>query len=237
MAQNYDLTQTGPEVQQILNDVHPETVRAMEAEANLQAQIDEIVSGSTTVGLQAIDAAVLADGTEHTVGFLAYSSPTKADITFKEKDSSEPGDTVENVNSHEFDVVVSSESQTTVTYQASFTVQGVSKGTKDASVKLVYPIFIGSGVDYAGATFAESTVRPTPAGVYDITTLAGDHLMFDLPEGMEITKVLLYDDPSFVTEIEMETVVSSRTGLDGSAYTCSQSVGTFAAGTHTYKVS
>ncbi len=44
MAVNYDLQQTGPEVQRIINAVDPETERAMAAEANLQQQVDNRVS-------------------------------------------------------------------------------------------------------------------------------------------------------------------------------------------------
>ena len=204
---------------------------------NLQQQINEIVSGDTGVALSASPVAVFADGADKTVEFTATSSPTAADITFKEKNAGGEGETVEGVNSHVFPVTVNSTSQETKTYQASFVVAGVSKGTKEASVKLVYPMFVGAGADYAGGLFEEQSARPTPAGTYNIETAQGDHLLFDVPEGMSISKVLLYDNPQFPTEVAVETVASSRTGLDGSAYTCFQSVSTFAAGTHAYKVS
>lgn len=262
MSQYHDLQMTGPELDdrlaQVLTNeqaIADETIRAegaeqilqenIDAEAGtraqedegLQGQINEIVSGDTTVNLASSNAAVFADGENKAVNFTATSEPTPATVTFKEKNSGGEGETVENVNSHVFPVTVKSDSQVTKTYQAAFIVAGVNKGIREASVKLVYPIFVGAGVNYAGATFAEQSARPTPAGTYNITTALGDHLLFDVPAGMSISKVLLYDDPSFPTEVAVEPVESTRTGRDGSAYTCYQSVGTFAAGTHLYKVS
>ena len=209
--------------------------RAQEDEG-LQGQINEIVSGDTTVNLASSNAAVFADGENKAVNFTATSEPTPATVTFKEKNSGGEGETVENVNSHVFPVTVKSDSQVTKTYQATFIVAGVNKGVREATVKLVYPVFVGAGSNYDGGSFTQVSVRPNPAGQYNITTALGDRLLFDVPAGMTISKVLLYDDPSFPTEVAVEPVASSRTGRDGSAYTCYQSVGTFAAGTHTYKV-
>lgn len=223
--------------EQILQEnIDAEAGTRAQDDEGLQGQINEIVSGDTTVGLSSSNAAVFADGENHGVNFTATSSPTPADITFKEKGSGEEGETVENVNSHVFPVTVNSTTQVTKTYQAAFIVAGVNKGIREASVKLVYPIFVGAGVNYAGGSFTQASVRPNPAGQYNITTALGDHLLFDVPAGMTISKVLLYDDPSFPTEVAVEPVASSRTGRDGSAYTCYQSVSTFAAGTHKYKV-
>lgn len=254
MAQFHDLEMTGQQLDERLAQVlENETAIANETAAreeavteeagirsdedtNLQGQINQIVSGDTTVNLASSNAAVFADGENKTVNFTATSEPTPATVTFKEKNSSGEGETVENVNSHVFPVTVKSDSQVTKTYQAAFIVAGVNKGVREATVKLVYPVFVGAGANYAGGTFVEQSARPTPAGTCNITTELGDRLLFDVPAGMTISKVLLYDDPSFPTEVAVEPVASSRTGRDGSAYTCYQSVSTFAAGTHTYKV-
>lgn len=205
--------------------------------ASIQQEIDEIISGAATVTLSASPTAVFADGTGKNVNFTAASSPTPAKVTFKEKDSGGEGETVDDVTSHVFQVVINSEAQGTKTYQAAFEVAGVSKGVKEASVKLVYQVFVGAGADYEGATFEGQTARPTPAGEYDISTHEGDHLMFDVPSGMSISRVQLYDNPDFPTDVAVTVIQSSRTGLDGSEYVCYQSVGTFAEGTHRYKVS
>lgn len=205
--------------------------------SDIQKEIDEIISGGTTVMLSASPAAVFADGTDKNVNFTAASSPTPAKVTFKEKGSGGEGETVDDVTSHVFQVVVSSEAQGTKTYQAAFEVAGVSKGVKEASVKMVYQVFVGAGADYAGGSFTGQTARATPAGTYNITTEDGDHLLFDVPAGMSISRVQLYDNPNFPTDVAVEIIPSGRTGRDGSAYTCYQSVSTFAAGTHAYRVS
>ena len=155
MAQNYDLNNTGPEVQERLDQVpvtqrelgeevqnridgdaavtihceqytDAETQRAQQAEAaeairaqgvenSLQEQIDNIVSKATTVALSVSPTAVFADGTDKVVTFVATSSPSKATVVF---DGGEPREGTR----LEYEVTVNSETPTTVTKTAQFTV-------------------------------------------------------------------------------------------------------------------
>ena len=261
MAQNYDLTNTGPEVQERLDQVMPnktdiaqevqdridgdaavtthceqytdaETQRAQVVETDLQRQINEIVSGDTQVNLTASPTAVFADGEEKDVTLTTTSSPTPADVTIDGVGSAT------NITSKTFAVTVNSTTQTTQTYTATFTVAGVMKGEKTATVSLVYPIFYGSGATLASATMTQfPTAKASPAGTYNVTIGAGDHIYFEVPAGMSISRVQLYDNPNFPTDVQMQTVSTERTGADGSAYMAYESVSTFAAGTHAFRVS
>ena len=258
MSQFYDFQQTGPETQERLNQVpvtqaelesevqnridgdasvtthcegytDAETTRAQGAEADLQAQIDAIVSKDTTVNLTVSPSAVFADDTEKSVVFVATSSPTKATVVF---DGGEP---VEGTRI-EFPVTVKSATPTTVSKTAQFTVQGVSKGTKTATVALVFPIYYGAGAsaDVLNTEEMEAHSAVTsPAFTQVITTEAGDYIFFEVPDGMaDIHKLQLYDDPAFPTDITIESVATPREG-----YKAFKTVNDRRAGTHTYKIS
>lgn len=258
MAQNFDLTQTGPELQEILDQVpvtqqelevevqsridgdanvtqhceqytDAETQRAQGVENDLQEQINSIVSKDTTVGLTVSPAAVFADGTDKTVTFVATSSPTKATVVF---DGGEPQEGTR----LEFPVTVNSATPTTVTKTAQFTVQGVNNGSKSATVALVFPIYYGAGASAAvlntDAMTAHSAVA-SPAFIQSITTADNDFIFFEVPGNMaNIQRLQLWDDPSFPTDLSIEAVDTPREG-----YKAFKTVNSRLAGTHTYKVS
>jgi hypothetical protein len=258
MAQNYDLTNTGAEVQERLDQVpvtqqelatevqnridgdaavtthceqytDAETQRAQGVENDLQAQIDAIVSKDTTVSLSVSPTAVFADGTDKEVVFVATSSPTKATVVF---DGGEPQEGTR----LEFPVTVNSATPTTVTKTAQFTVQGVSKGSKSATVSLVFPIYYGAGssadVLDTEAMVAHAAIA-SPSFTQSITTEDNDYIFFEVPEGMaDIHKVQLYDDPTFPTDLSIDTVETPREG-----YKAFKTVYARLAGTHIYKIS
>ena len=258
MAQNYDLQNTGPEVQERLDQVpvtqqelqtevqsringdadvtqhceqytDAETQRAQGVESSLQEQIDAIVSKDTTVGLSVSPAAVFADGTDKVVTFVATSSPTEATVVF---DGGEPQEGTR----IEYPVTVNSATPTTVTKTAQFTVQGVSKGSKSATVALVFPIYYGAGqsavVLNTDAMIAHSAIA-SPSFIQSITTADNDFIFFEVPEGMaNIQRLQLWDDPSFPTDLSIEAVETPREG-----YKAFKTVNSRLAGTHTYKVS
>lgn len=268
MAQNYDLNNTGPEVQECLDQVMPnkddiaterqaridgdaavtavckeytntETERAAGVERNLQQQIDAIVSGQTSVDLKirvlpdgtaAATVAVFADGEEKAVELIATSNPTPANVVIDGVGAAE------GITRKTFNLIASGEQQEVVEYTAEFTVAGVQKGTRHAWLALVYPIYYGAGATLSAAAMAQADPKPSPAGEYTINLASGNHLYFEVPAGMNITRVRLWDNPSFPTDVEMHTVPTERTGSDGSAYTAYESVSTFAAGTHKFKV-
>lgn len=288
MAQNYDLNNTGPEVQERLDqvpvtqqdlaaeiqraelaeqtldgkiDAEEERAKAAEKQnaddidaieekipsgassenkltthsdvaavaSNLQEQIDAIVSKDTTVGLSVSPSAVFADGTDKVVTFVATSSPTKATVVF---DGGEPQEGTR----LEFPVTVNSATPTTVTKTAQFTVQGVSKGSKSATVALVFPIYYGAGqsadVLNTEAMTPHSAVA-SPAFIQSITTQDNDFIFFEVPEGMaNIQRLQLWDNPQFPTDLSIEAVETPREG-----YKAFKNVSPLLAGTHTYKVS
>lgn len=268
MPINYDLNNTGPEVQHRLDQVMPnkediarerqariegdvavtveckqytdtEAERAAGVESNLQRQIDAIVSGQTEVdlkirvlpdGTEAKTVAVFADGEDKSVELIATSNPTPADVTIENVGSAE------GITRKTFSLISSGEEQVVVEYTAEFTVAGVSKGTRKAYLALVYPIYYGAGVTLSAATMTHANPKPSPVGEYNIEIGTGNHLYFEVPAGMGITRVRLWDNPSFPTDVEMHTVATERTGSDGSAYTAYESVSTFATGTHKFKV-
>ena len=269
MAQNYDLNNTGPEVQERLdqvpvtqqelteevqNRIHgdaevtthceqytdaetlraqqaetAETLRAQQAESNLQDQIDAIVSKDTTVNLTVSPTAVFADGTDKMVTFVATSSPTKATVVF---DGGEPQEGTR----LEFPVTVNSETPATITKTAQFTVQGVSKGSKSATVALVFPIYYGAGQSAEVLDTEEMVAHSaiaSPSFIQEITTEDDDYIFFEVPEGMaNINKLQLWDDPSFPTDLSIEAVETPREG-----YKAFKTVYARLAGTHIYKVS
>ena len=258
MAQNYDLNNTGPEVQDRLDQVpvtqqelneevqnridgdaavmleckqytDAEAERAQGVEGNLQDQINEIVSKDTTINLTVSPSAVFADGTDKTVTFVATSSPTKATVVF---DGGEPQEGTR----LEYHVTVNSETPTTVTKSAQFTIQGVNKGSKSATVALVFPIYYGAGqsadVLNTDAMTAHSAIA-SPSFIQSITTADNDYIFFEVPEGMaNIQRLQLWDDPSFPTDLSIEAVETPRED-----YKAFKTVYTRLAGTHTYKVS
>jgi hypothetical protein len=206
-----------------------ELERAQGVESSLQEQIDAIVSKGTTVALTVSPTAVFADGTDKTVTFVATSSPTKATVVF---DGGEPQEGTR----LEYEVTVNSETPTTVSKTAQFTVQGVSKGSKSATVALVFPIYYGAGqsadVLNTEAMTAHSAIA-SPSFIQSITTQDNDYIFFEVPECMaNIQRLQLWDDPSFPTDLSIETVETPREG-----YKAFMTVYTRLAGTHTYKVS
>lgn len=197
--------------------------------SNLQDQINEIVSKDTTVGLSVSPAVVFADGTDKVVTFVATSSPTKATVVF---DGGEPQEGTR----IEYPVTVNSATPTTVTKTAQFTVQGVNKGSKSATVALVFPIYYGAGqsadVLNTEAMTAHSAVA-SPAFIQSITTVDNDFIFFEVPDNMaNIQRLQLWDDPSFPTDLSIEAVDTPREG-----YKAFKTVNSRLAGTHTYKVS
>lgn len=257
MADFY-LTQTGEQVQEELNQVMPnkddianevqaridgdaavtqhcneavaaENERAQGVENDLQEQINNIVSKDTTIDLTVSPAAVFADGTDKVVTFVATSSPTKATVVF---DGGEPQEGTR----LEYEVTVNSATPTTVSKTAQFTVQGVSKGSKTATVALVFPIYYGAGqsadVLNTEAMTAHSAVT-SPEFIQSITTADNDYIFFEVPDNMEnIQRLQLWDDPSFPTDLSIEAVETPREG-----YKAFKTVNSRLAGTHIYKVS
>lgn len=223
MAQNFDLQQTGPELQEILN-------LSMPTDEYLQEQINEIVSEKATVALAATPTAVFADGETHSIVFRATSTPTDATVTFA-GDGEEPETNTTESGLATFDRNVSSEDRVTLSYHADFEIAGVSKGRKTATVALVWPIYYGHGANYGAATLqASETPRASAGGTYTIATADGEHIYFELPDNMTLHSISLVS--TYETSLSFREIASSREG-----YKAYENVEERGAGTYNYKIS
>ena len=178
---NYDLQQTGPEVQRIINAVDPETERAMAAESDLQRQIDEIVGGGATVGLTATPATVFV-GVETAINLVATASINATSITITGGSLAQPitgsGKTLNGT-----DTLTPSVPGVT-TYTATFVITGQSR-TATRNVTAVYPIYYGAGMqesDVLGVAACKASARTSPAGTYNVTVAdSAKYIWFFVP--------------------------------------------------------
>ena len=223
MAKNFDLQQTGPELQEIIN-------LSMPTDESLQAQINEIVSEKATVALAATPSAVFADGESHAIVFRATSTPTDATVTFGSDEEEPEIKTTEN-GLATFDRNVSSDERKTLSFHADFEIAGVNKGRKTATVSLVWPIYYGHGMTYGEATLqASETPRATVGGTYAITTADGEHIYFELPDNMTLHSIALVS--TYETSLSFREITSQREG-----YKAYENIEERGAGTYNYKIS
>ena len=184
MAVNYDLQQTGPEVQRIINAVDPETERAMAAEADLQRQIDEIVGGGATVGLTATPATVFV-GVETAINLVATASINATSITITGGSLAQPitgsGKTLNGTDA------LTPAAHGTTAYSAAFVISGQSR-TVAKNVTAVYPIYYGAGMqesDVLGVAACKASARTSPAGTYNVTVAdSAKYIWFFVPASM-----------------------------------------------------
>jgi len=189
MAQNFDLTQTGPELQERIDQVFPnrddiaaegeraqgaeqdleatkatreelqaETTRATTKEADLQAQIDAIVSKDATVNLTASPATIFV-ATATDIALTATTNTDATDITIKRGEdtlASGSGKTLSHT-----DPAVTLDAPGSVAYSADFTISGLHRSA-NKSVTAVYPIFYGAQEEFDAESLTQYTT-PTIA--------------------------------------------------------------------------
>ena len=223
MPQNFDLQQTGPELQEIINSSVP-------TDEYLQEQINEIVSEKATVALAATPSAVFANDETHAIVFRATSTPTDATVTFGGNgEEPETKDTENGLAT--FDRNVISGERMTLSFYADFEIAGVSKGRKTTTVALVWPIYYGHGDTYGEATLqASETPRASVGGTYTITTADGEHIYFELPDNMTLHSISLVS--TYETSLSFHEITSSREG-----YKAYENIEERGAGTYNYKIS
>lgn len=164
MAQNFDLTQTGPELQERIDQVpitreelQAETARATEKENNLQAQIDAIVSKDATVSLAASPATIFV-GTATNIALTATTNTDATAITIKRGTdtlATGSGKTLSHT-----DAAVTLDTPGSVAYSADFTISGLHRSA-NKSVTAVFPIFYGAQADFDTASLAQYTTPTT----------------------------------------------------------------------------
>lgn len=212
-----------------LGDVHKDG----EEFVSLQQQIDEIVSGGATVNLVANPSVIFAN-TATDITLTASANKNASSINITGGELSEPitgsgtqvSGTDQNVN-----LPVG-----TLAYLATFIISGLQR-TASRTVSIANKIYYGAGQSDAILN-TEAMVFHTPAVAQPsftqvITTALNDYIYFEVPSEMNnITKLELYDDPSFPSELAIESVATSRAG-----YKAYKTVNSRLAGTHTYKIS
>ena len=212
-----------------LGDVHKDG----EEFVSLQQQIDEIISGGATVNLVANPNVIFAN-TATDIALTASASKNASSINITGGELSEPitgsgtqvSGTDQNVN-----LPVG-----TLTYLATFIISGLQR-TASRTVSIANKIYYGAGQSDAVLN-TEAMVYHTPAVAQPsftqvITTALNDYIYFEVPSEMNnITKLELYDDPSFPTELSLESVATTRAG-----YKAFKTVVPRLAGTHTYRIS
>lgn len=106
-----------------------------------------------------------------------------------------------------------------------------------ASITAVDHIYYGAGASDAILNTSDMIDWSTPliSPSFTITSLhtnQNDYIYFEVPDTMNIAKVLIWDNPSLPTEISFSSVATSREG-----YKAYKSNTSRAEGTHSYKVS
>lgn len=193
MAQNFDLTQTGPELQERIDQVFPnrddiaaegerargaeqdldaakatreelqaetdraqaaeqslhdytdaETTRATTKEADLQAQIDAIVSKDATVSLAANPSAIFV-ATPTSIALTASTNTTASAISIKRAGTTIAQGSGKTLTHTDADVTI--DAPGTLAYSADFTISGLQRSASK-SVAAVYPIAYGAMSDY-----------------------------------------------------------------------------------------
>ena len=213
MAVNYDLTQTGQEVQINLDQVMPnweaiqeevrnredadlavrrdmvaytdaEKERAQGVEAGLQSQIDEIIGGGATVNLTASPSTVFV-GIESEINLNATASVNATSISITGGSIAEPitGSGKALIGT---DTLTPSVPGVT-TYTATFVISRQSR-TAAKNVTAVYPVYYGSGMaesDVLDVEACKASARTSPTGTYTVSVVgSAKYIWFFVPANM-----------------------------------------------------
>ena len=222
MAQIFDLTQTGPELQHAIDQVllnqqaiAQETQSRIAGDDNLQEQINEIVSGDASVELN-VSPAVIHVGQDAEIS-LSAKTDTEAssiEITGGNIDTPIEGSGFELYGTD----TLSRDSAQSVTYYADFVISGLHKRASE-NVAVVYPILYGAGSTYQDAA-EQAEPKVSPAGTYNVSVAtAGSSVFFVVPASMTINGATMSGfefpllDPQTVTigDVEYKSYQSANT--------------------------
>ena len=189
MAQNFDLTQTGPELQHTIDQVlinqqaiAQETQSRIAGDDDLQGQINEIVSGDASVVLN-VSPSVVHVGQEAEISLSATTDAEASSIQISGGNIETP------IEGSGFELygtdTISRDSAQSVSYYADFVIAGLPKRASK-NVAVVYPILYGAGSTYQDAT-EQAAPKVSPAGTYNVSVAsAGSSVFFVVPASMNI---------------------------------------------------
>ena len=200
---------------------------------SLQYQIDQIVSGGATVSLNASPGVIFAN-TATNISLTASTNKDASSISITGGELTAPitgsGSQASGVDQGVNKPVGN------MSYLATFIISGLQR-TASRTISIANKIYYGAGQTDAVLN-TDTMVFHTPAVAQPsftqvITTELNDYIYFEVPNEMNnISKLELYDDPSFPTELTLESVATTRAGYKAFKTTVPR-----LAGTHTYKIS
>ena len=212
MAQNYDLNNTGHEVQERLDQVpvtqqelneevqsridgdanvaqhceqytDAETQRAQGVENDLQEQINEIVGGDATVTLTASPTTIFV-GQQYNISLTATTNKNATSIIIKKAGTQIASGSGTSLQKTD---TVTADATGSISYSAEFIISGVTRSAS-RNVTAVYPIYFGAGMEQAdvlGVDACKAPVRTTPNGTYNVTVAdSPKYIWFFVPAGM-----------------------------------------------------
>jgi len=244
MAQNFDLQQTGAQVQERINQVpinesdisNIEVLIPDEAsednklvdkayvdaiDNNLQQQIDEIVGGDATVSLAASPTTIFVSQ-QYNINLTATTNKNASSIKIKKAGTqiaTGSGTSLSHTDT------VTADATGTISYSAEFVISGVTR-TASRNVTAVLPLYYGVGTSYPEEMAKDNTPRVASSFNYSgITTADGDHLYFEVPNNMKLTSLELVS--TYNTPLSFETITSEREGYKAYRNTEPRGAGTF----------
>lgn len=193
-----------------------------ESRNNLQAQIDEIVSGGATVNLTATPSPVFV-GVSSTINLSATTDTNASSIKITKGDNEiANGSGLSLIGNDSLKVGTSG----TVAYKATFTINGINKSVT-RSVSVVDKIYYGAG----SAVTNTPGPKTSPAGTYNVNVAAdATYVWFYVPAIMTINKATL-------SGFDFPLDAPQNMGIDGVTYKAYRSSNTLDAGTYQIVIS
>lgn len=231
MSQYYDLSLTGPELDERLQNVieneqaigEEASIRAS-ADTGLQDQIDEIVESGSIQTLTA-NRSLVEVGQTTSVALNATTSLNALVIRLlKESTQIAQGSGTQ----LSYTDTLSPVEAGTTTYHAVFEI-GSSTKEKTVNVNAVLPIYYGAGANYTAAQ-TKAPLRTSPVGSYTIAVAStGQYMFFLVPSTMSIRKVTMNG-----FDVPMQNAVDVV--INGFSYKSYQTSNTYDAGAYDLKI-
>ena len=153
----------------------------LEVEADLQSQINEIVSGGATVNIYATPSPIFV-GVKSTIALTATTNKNASSIKIKKGADVLVTGSGSSLSGSD---TITPESDNNTTYTAEFIISGLQRSTT-CNIVAVYPIRIGTGAVYVKG-LPLLTPKTSPAGTYTVMVTAdSDYVWLNIPASMTI---------------------------------------------------